>query len=102
MHSNQHPWASTVALCTACLPHLPRYLPPNFYYDMVDYVSARVAGGAGWTWSALLPNPVIGYSPGSYMNLLNAIAAYAAICKEMHLPFRCEHEVLPSNTTRIT
>jgi hypothetical protein len=56
---------------------------------MVDYVQARVAGGASWTWSALLPNPVIGYSPGSYMNLLNAIAAYAAICKEMKLPFRC-------------
>ncbi|WIA10533.1 hypothetical protein OEZ85_010721 [Tetradesmus obliquus] len=66
----------------------PRYMTPNFYYDMVDYAQARVAAGASWTWSALLPNPVIGYSPGSYMNLLNAIAAYAALCKEAKLPFR--------------
>eukprot|EP00883_Tetradesmus_obliquus_P006071 jgi/Sobl393_1/1653/SZX78613.1 len=65
----------------------PRYMTPNSYYDMVDYAQARVAAGASWTWSALLPNPVIGYSPGSYMNLLNAIAAYAALCKEAKLPF---------------
>jgi hypothetical protein len=53
-----------------------------------------VADGASWTWSALLPNPVIGYSPGSHMNLLNAIAAYAAICKQMQLPFRCADSIL--------
>jgi hypothetical protein len=64
-------------------------MTPNFYYDMVDYVQARVADGAAWTWSALLPNPVIGYSPTSYMNLLNCIAAYAALCKQTSLPFRC-------------
>jgi len=65
-----------------------RYLTPNFYYDMVDYCRGRVAAGAPWSWSSLLPNPVIGYSPSSFMNLLNAVAGYAVICRELGLPLR--------------
>lgn len=72
----------------ACCVCMTRYLTPNFYYDMVDYCRGRVAAGAAWSWSSLLPNPVIGYSPSSFMNLLNAVAGYAVICRELGLPFR--------------
>eukprot|EP00878_Enallax_costatus_P032716 GHUV01035975.1.p1 GENE.GHUV01035975.1~~GHUV01035975.1.p1 ORF type:complete len:314 (+),score=77.18 GHUV01035975.1:607-1548(+) len=66
----------------------PRYMTPNFYYDMVDYCQDKVKQGAAWTWSSLLPNPVVGYSPSSYMNLLNDIAGYAILCREQGLPMR--------------
>src|SRR5581483_11671181 len=32
----------------------PRHLPPNFYYDQQDLLSARAAR-AGWAWSASRP-----------------------------------------------
>lgn len=67
----------------------PRVMPPNLYYDLEDYLAARVKGGAPWAWSALRPNPVCGYSSGSYMNLTASIAVYASVCKEMGLPLRC-------------
>lgn len=66
----------------------PRYLPPNFYYSQEDYLRERVAGGATWSFSSLRPNPVIGFSDKSYMNLLNCIAVYGTLCAAMGLPFR--------------
>ena len=44
-----------------------------------EYLEERVAGGAPWTWSALRPNPVCGFSTGSFMNLTTSLAAYSAI-----------------------
>jgi nucleoside-diphosphate-sugar epimerase len=73
---------------TPCSEEDPRHLPPNFYYNMEDYMKDRVAHGAKWTWSALRPNPVAGYSEGSAMNIANSIAVYAVICKELGIAMR--------------
>jgi nucleoside-diphosphate-sugar epimerase len=63
----------------------PRHPPPNFYYDLQDYVSGR-SRGKRWTWSAPRPHAVIGFAVGSPMNLSTVIAVYATICKELGLP----------------
>ncbi|KAK9807612.1 hypothetical protein WJX72_004087 [[Myrmecia] bisecta] len=63
----------------------PRHLPPNFYYNMQDYCEQRVKAGARWSWSSLRPDPVAGYSRGSFMNITMSIAVYASICKELRL-----------------
>jgi nucleoside-diphosphate-sugar epimerase len=62
-----------------------RHAPPNFYYDLQDYVSTRSAGKP-WTWSAPRPHAVIGFAIGNPMNLSTVIAVYATICKESGLP----------------
>ena len=56
---------------------------------MEDYMKGRVSGGASWSWSALRPNPVCGFSTGSFMNLVISLGVYAAICKELGIAFRC-------------
>jgi nucleoside-diphosphate-sugar epimerase len=65
----------------------PRTLPPMFYFDQEDYLRAR-APDAAWTWSALRPQTVCGFAVGFPMNLMTVIPVYAAICKELGLPFR--------------
>ncbi len=62
-----------------------RHLPPNFYYDLQDYVTQR-STGKQWSWSAPRPHAVIGFAVGSPMNLSTVIAVYATICKELGLP----------------
>ncbi|EFN56698.1 hypothetical protein CHLNCDRAFT_21968 [Chlorella variabilis] len=67
----------------------PPIMPPMFYFDLQAlYLEQRVEQGAPWTWSALRPNPVCGFSTGSFMNLSTSLAMYASICKEMGLPLR--------------
>lgn len=66
----------------------PRQMGPNFYYNQEDYLRERVAHGAKWTWTANRPNPVCGFATGNPMNLVLSIGVYAAMCKEMNLPFR--------------
>ncbi len=63
----------------------PRHMPPNFYYDQEDYLRALQVGKS-WTWSALRPESVLGFSVGNPLNLLNVIGVYAAISKELGLP----------------
>jgi nucleoside-diphosphate-sugar epimerase len=65
----------------------PRHMPPNFYYDQEDYLKARSAGKA-WSWTALRPSSICGFAVGNPMNMATAIAVYAAVCKELGLPFR--------------
>lgn len=65
----------------------PRHFPPNFYYHQEDYLKERQAG-KNWTWTIIRPPLVVGFATRSSMNILTSIAAYAAICKEMGLPFR--------------
>ena len=77
-----------------------RHLGPNFYFDLEDYLRSRTgtvekttrnspsSTKAAWTWSALRPNPVIGFSTGSFMSLLPTIAVYGSICKELGLQMR--------------
>ncbi|MBI3694649.1 MAG: SDR family oxidoreductase [Acidobacteria bacterium] len=64
-----------------------RHMPPNFYYAQEDFLRERQAG-RNWTWCVLRPDVVCGFSVGSPMNLTLMIAVYAAISKELGLPFR--------------
>lgn len=63
----------------------PRHMPPNFYYDLQDYVEARQRGRR-WSWSAPRPHAVIGFALGNPMNLSTVIAVYATFCRELQLP----------------
>jgi nucleoside-diphosphate-sugar epimerase len=64
-----------------------RHMPPNFYYDQQDWLNDRQRGKR-WSWSALRPHCICGYSLGSSMNHLMAIAVYASISREIGLPLR--------------
>jgi nucleoside-diphosphate-sugar epimerase len=64
-----------------------RHMPPNFYYAQQDWLEERQRGKR-WTWSALRPHCVCGYSVGSPMNHLMAISLYASISREIGLPLR--------------
>ena len=63
----------------------PRHLPPNMYYDQQDLLEARQRGKR-WTWSAVRPHAVCGFSLGSPMNLALVLAVYACICRELGVP----------------
>jgi len=63
----------------------PRHLPPNFYYEQEDFLREQCRGKA-WSWTALRPDLIMGPGEGHPMNLLMAIAVYAAICKELGVP----------------
>jgi nucleoside-diphosphate-sugar epimerase len=65
----------------------PRHMPPNFYYDQEDYLKEHSAGKA-WSWTALRPSLICGFAVGNPMNMATVVAVYAALCKEMGLPFR--------------
>jgi nucleoside-diphosphate-sugar epimerase len=65
----------------------PRHMPPNFYYEQEDFLAER-QHGKSWSWTILRPPLIIGFAVGSSMNMLTTIAAYAAISKELGLPFR--------------
>jgi nucleoside-diphosphate-sugar epimerase len=63
----------------------PRHMPPNFYYDQQDFLEQRQKG-KHWSWSAVRPHAVCGFSTGGPMNLTLAIAVYANISKALGLP----------------
>ncbi|WP_244851703.1 SDR family oxidoreductase [Caballeronia sp. SL2Y3] len=65
----------------------PRHMPPNFYYDMQDWLVEEAAGKA-WDAVVLRPDVVCGFALGNPMNLSMVIAVYAAISKELGLPLR--------------
>jgi nucleoside-diphosphate-sugar epimerase len=65
----------------------PRLLGPNFYYDQEDVVRDRSARD-GWRFPILRPDAMLGIAFGNPMNLLMAIAVYAAITRELRLPLR--------------
>ncbi len=48
----------------------------------------RTETDAQWTWSELRPHIIVGYSPSSYMNLLNSIGVFAAVTQALGQPFR--------------
>jgi nucleoside-diphosphate-sugar epimerase len=64
----------------------PRHMPPNFYYDQQDFIAARQEGNA-WAWSASRPNFVLDVAPGRARNMVSTLGAYAAICRELNVPF---------------
>jgi hypothetical protein len=63
----------------------PRHLPPNFYYDQQDLLSARAAK-ARWSWSASRPSYICDFAPQRARNLITVLGAYAAICRELDVP----------------
>ena len=65
----------------------PRHAPPNYYFDQIDWLTA-FQRGKEWDWVELRPQTLCGFSPGSAMSILPAIAVYAAISKELGLPLR--------------
>ena len=74
----------------------PRHLHPNFYWQQEDILRARRAH-ASWRWTIFRPQVVLGFAPGSAMNMLAAIGAYAAISRARGLPL-----IYPGIGTRIT
>ena len=74
----------------------PRHIHPNFYWAQEDFLRARQSGTA-WTFTILRPQVVIGFAPGSAMNMLAAVGAYAAISRELGLPL-----IYPGNGHRVT
>ncbi len=77
----------------------PRHIHPNFYWAQEDLLRERQggSGGAGWRWTILRPQVVLGSAPGSAMNMLAAVGAYAAISRALGLPL-----VYPGVGHRIT
>ncbi|MCW0213202.1 MAG: NAD-dependent epimerase/dehydratase family protein [Pseudonocardia sp.] len=64
----------------------PRDDHPNFYWLQEDHLrDAAAAHGFGWT--VLRPQVVIGPAYGVAMNLPPVIGVYAALCRELGLPF---------------
>ncbi|GMX60298.1 SDR family oxidoreductase [Paenibacillus elgii] len=63
------------------------HMPPEFNIDQQDFLEQRQKGKA-WTWSALRPSVVCGFSLGNPMNLAMVIAIYASISKELGIPLR--------------
>jgi len=65
----------------------PRPAVEHFYHAQQDWLEARRAG-ARWSWTALRPHGVWGFSTGSAMNLLTGIACYAALSKAEGQPLQ--------------
>ena len=65
----------------------PRIMGPNFYYDQEDFLKEFEAEH-GVTWTVLRPDGIFGPSLGSPMNLVNGMAVFAAISKELNIPLR--------------
>jgi nucleoside-diphosphate-sugar epimerase len=65
----------------------PRHLPPDYYFDQIDWLTEFQRGKA-WDWVELRPQTLCGFAPGTAMSILPAIAVYAAISKELGLPLR--------------
>ena len=71
----------------------PRDPHENFYWLQEDYLRAAQRGAA-WNFTIWRPQVVFGGTAGVAMNLIPVLGAYAAICRELGLPFHCpgEHE----------
>lgn len=65
----------------------PPPMPPEFNVEQQRFLEARQRG-QDWSWSALRPSVVGGFALGNPMNLVLAIAVYAAMSKELGLPLR--------------
>lgn len=64
----------------------PRDDHSNFYWLQEDYITAK-ARDAGFAFTILRPQLIIGAPYGVAMNLAPVIGAYAAICREEGEPF---------------
>jgi nucleoside-diphosphate-sugar epimerase len=68
----------------------PRHAHENFYWLQEDLIRERHAraleAGRPWHFAILRPQVVLGHAPGSPMNVVAAIGAFAAIRRELGLP----------------
>jgi len=64
----------------------PRPPQSNFYYDQQDLLAER-AHRRGWAWSASRPTFIYDFAPERARNAVAVIGAYAALCRELALPF---------------
>ena len=64
--------------------------PPNFYYAQ-QRVLAESAKAGGYTWTVTLPQDVLGFAKGNFMNECTALGLYCSVAKLAHpdseLPF---------------
>ena len=65
----------------------PRHMPPDFYFDQIDWLTA-FQRGKRWGWTEVRPHTLCGFSPGTSMSILAVIAVYASISKAFGLPLR--------------
>ncbi len=65
----------------------PRHIGPNYYFDQIDWLTG-FQHGKPWSWTELRPQTLCGFTPGTAMSIIPAIAVYAAISKELGLPLR--------------
>jgi len=64
----------------------PRDEHPNFYWLHEDHLRQKAAE-TGLHWTILRPQLVVGPTHGVAMNLPPVIGAYAAVCRELGVPF---------------
>lgn len=65
----------------------PRILGPMFYNDQEDVLVDR-SRRDGFGWTVLRPDVIIGFAVGSPMSMINCLGVYAAMCKQLKVPFR--------------
>lgn len=65
----------------------PRHMPPNYYYDQIDWLT-NFQHGKPWDWTELRPQTLCGFAPGTAMSIMPAIAVYASISKELGMPLK--------------
>lgn len=64
----------------------PRDLHPNFYWLHEDLLR-EMAAAHDFAFTVFRPQVLMGWAPGAAMNPVSAIGAYAALCRELALPF---------------
>ncbi|CAI7633031.1 unnamed protein product [Penicillium manginii] len=63
--------------------------PPIFYYTQ-QQILAKAAKAGNWEWVCTLPEDVLGFAKGNFMNEATAIGLYCVVCKASpgsELPF---------------
>ena len=65
----------------------PRHMPPDFYFDQIDWLT-DFQRGKKWSFAELRPQTLCGFAPGAAMSIMPAIAVYAALSKELGQPLR--------------
>lgn len=66
--------------------HWPRDPHANFYWLQEDYLRGKRAG-ADWSLTIWRPQVVFGGATGVAMNIVPVLGVYAAICRELGMPF---------------
>src|SRR5688572_3137219 len=62
----------------------PRHMPPDFYFDQIDWLTA-FQKGKRWSWTEIRPQTLCGFAPGTPMSIVPVIAVYAAVSKALGL-----------------